>query len=342
VPIVSVIVPAYNAAKYIEGAIASVLSVAGDIAEVIIVDDGSTDATKQIAERLVREHPQVRCVSHPGCANKGAGASRNLGVAFASTDYVAFLDADDLYLPGRFEGVFELLADPTIVAVVGSTGYLWDGVPSAPGDNRADGSDVGGGALFNYDATVDVSIDCLRCAIEPWATNSITVRRSWFDLLGGFDESLRLHQDTHLWIRLLLSGPVVCSGFRQPVALYRRHAANRFDLADEGNWYRGLMLRASLAGFASRVGKSAVARRGLEKADAFREGLVTQVVHGLVVARRGGKVLSVLKSLLVAGRGDLLVVVNRPVLANLAYLFLERSLGKRRLFGGLGMRVGDK
>lgn len=93
---VSVIIPLYNARRYIGAAIQSVLAQTFAATEIIVVDDGSTDG----GDAIVREYAQVRCVSQ---ANGGIGAARNEGARLASSDYFAFLDADDLWEPNKLE-----------------------------------------------------------------------------------------------------------------------------------------------------------------------------------------------------------------------------------------------
>lgn len=94
-PSVSVVVPAYNAAAYLGEALESVFSQRGVRLDVVVVDDGSTDATPDIARRFA---PRARLVSQ---ANRGIGAARNAGLAASDGAFVAFLDADDLWPEGR-------------------------------------------------------------------------------------------------------------------------------------------------------------------------------------------------------------------------------------------------
>ena len=95
------ITPAYNCAPFLERAVRSALAIP-EVHQVIIAEDGSTDDTIEVCRRLVRSDPRVVLVQHPGGGNRGAGASRNLAIAHATKHYLAFLDADDVYLPERF------------------------------------------------------------------------------------------------------------------------------------------------------------------------------------------------------------------------------------------------
>jgi len=109
---VSVVIPAYNASRYLGPAIESVLAQTVAPAEVVVVDDGSTDDTAAVGAR----YPGVTVLTQ---ANAGAGVARNHGVAATTAPLVAFLDADDLWLPNKLERQLEELADPTVEAVFG-------------------------------------------------------------------------------------------------------------------------------------------------------------------------------------------------------------------------------
>jgi glycosyltransferase involved in cell wall biosynthesis len=102
-----VVIPAHNAARYLEACVRSVLPQLGAADEVIIVDDGSDDATREIAEGL--GDGRVIVASHP--TNRGAAAARNTGLSIASGDVVDFLDADDLWAEGRMAAVRRLIEE---------------------------------------------------------------------------------------------------------------------------------------------------------------------------------------------------------------------------------------
>jgi len=117
-----VIIPVYNAAAYLTQAVESALA-QPETAEVLLIEDGSPDNALDVCEELAGKYDKVRLLRHPNGENRGAGASRNLGMRNAKFDFIAFLDADDYYLPGRFaaaskifrldpacEGVYEAVA----------------------------------------------------------------------------------------------------------------------------------------------------------------------------------------------------------------------------------------
>ena len=123
---VSLIVPVYNASQHLAEAIASTLEIA-EIAEVIIVDDASTDGSQEIAQNLAKQHRKIRLASHGAGINKGAGASRNLGIELARSDWIAFLDADDYLLPHRFRHTaVALAAEPDADGIYEAVGTVFD------------------------------------------------------------------------------------------------------------------------------------------------------------------------------------------------------------------------
>ncbi len=112
--LLSVIIPAYNAALYLGAAIESVLAQGWQAIEIIVVDDGSTDHCVQVAQRY---QPLVQCVQQTNC---GPGAARNRGIRIAQGEFLAFLDADDLWLPSKLESqMAHLYAHPELDMVFG-------------------------------------------------------------------------------------------------------------------------------------------------------------------------------------------------------------------------------
>jgi glycosyltransferase involved in cell wall biosynthesis len=191
---VSVVIPAYNAAGWILEAIQSALDQTHQPIEVIVVDDGSTDDTSLIAGRFP---PPVRLLRKP---NGGPAAARNFGIASASGEWIALLDADDRWKPCKLEKQLAL-AVPDVALVY--TGLEDEEAPDLPDP-----------ITFN----------------DLWAANciansSVLVRRNTVIALGGFDEDPRLKsvEDYHFWLRLAFSGAriVAC---QEPLTFYRRGA----------------------------------------------------------------------------------------------------------------------
>jgi glycosyltransferase involved in cell wall biosynthesis len=213
-PLVSVIIPAYNSAAFIEEAVDSALAQDYPNIEVIVVNDGSTDGTAAILEAY---GARIRLLSQP---NKGCAAARNLGVKNARGMYIAFLDADDAWWRHKLSYQCRSLAE-TGYRMAYSRFVLW-----RPG---ADGQYPAAETLFRTSGNPDLS-DCalvtgstyrallLDCIV--W-TSTVLIEKSLLDQVGAFDESLELGEDYDLWLRL--SRRIDMLGLEQPTALYRSH-----------------------------------------------------------------------------------------------------------------------
>lgn len=173
-PLVSIIIPAYNAERFIERTLRSALRQTYRNIEIIIIDDGSTDATRARAERVVAGHGRVRMISVP---NGGVAKARNLGIQEANGAFVAFLDADDLWHPTKIE-------------------LQLDSLTLAPNDGAA--------ASYTFYRVIDlddrvVGQGHLTCDGYAFARHlyarfvgngsSLVVRRDAALLVGGFDPS---------------------------------------------------------------------------------------------------------------------------------------------------------
>lgn len=118
---ISVIIPVYNAEKYVSQAVDSALQFE-EVYEVVLVEDKSPDNALQVCKELAEKHDRVKLFQHPDQGNHGAGASRNLGLEKAEGDFIAFLDADDYYLPNRFDAEKELFVNKDVEGVYGAIG----------------------------------------------------------------------------------------------------------------------------------------------------------------------------------------------------------------------------
>src|SRR5687767_10956534 len=104
---ISVIIPVYNAEKYVTQAVESALQFE-EVYEVILIEDKSPDNALEVCRQLAEKNDRVKLFQHPDKGNHGAGPTRNLGLENATGDFIAFLDADDYYLPNRFDAEKEL------------------------------------------------------------------------------------------------------------------------------------------------------------------------------------------------------------------------------------------
>lgn len=189
---VSVVIPAFNCAPTLTRAIRSAICQSQPPYEIIVIDDGSTDATPQIVEGIAKEARNIKLLRLP--RRGGAAAARNAGIALATGDAVAFLDADDEWLPSKLEIQTRLLTSSDKVVFVGcaSTLFGWDG----------SSADTFGGH------PVTTGPDCWRAlmAFNYVCTPAVLVWRHHLVAAGSFDETLEVAEDQDLWIRLALRG----------------------------------------------------------------------------------------------------------------------------------------
>jgi hypothetical protein len=198
----SIVIPCYNQAHFLREAIESALTQDYWPLEVVVVDDGSTDSTFEVA----MAYGQVRCVRQ---RNRGVTAARNAGLRVAQGEYVVFLDADDRLLPGALQvGTAALEASPASAFAVGRHRSISvDGAPiSEPRRPRV--------SRDHYVSLVH------RCWIAMPAT--VTFRRAVLDTVGGFDPARRFAEDYDLYLRITRRFPIV--DHYVEVAEYRQHA----------------------------------------------------------------------------------------------------------------------
>jgi glycosyltransferase involved in cell wall biosynthesis len=205
-PTVSVVIPTYNSAAFLRGAIQSVLSQTYSDFEVIVVDDGSTDNTESVA------HSFGDRVSYVKQENKGAGAARNHGIKRSQGKYVAFLDSDDLWLPGKLTEQIPLLDRESKIGLVYSD---WAVVPE---QGEAEPS-----YLRNRPAASGHVFDeLIQCGFI--LTSGTVVRRSCLDDVGYFDETLSIAQDYDLWLRICYRWKVAL--VNKPLVIKRNRDGN--------------------------------------------------------------------------------------------------------------------
>jgi hypothetical protein len=222
---ISVVIPVYNAEHYVREAVRSAVA-QPEVVEVLLVEDGSPDGSLGVCEQLTDELDAVRLLRHPGGANRGAAASRNLGIGASSAGLVAFLDADDFYLPGRFNAAAAMLeAWADIDGVYEAVGtYFQD--EAARERWRRDGRRV----LTTVRARVPPE-ELLRAFRQPdlgrFCTDGIVVRKTLFERTGLFDEGLDMSEDTVMWMKMAAVGRLAPGSIDAPVAMRRVHSGNR-------------------------------------------------------------------------------------------------------------------
>ena len=214
-PLISIVIPAYNAGAHIEAALRSIADQRGTFeTEILVVDDGSTDDTRARAESFAG----VRVITQ---TNAGPSAARNRGVAESSGDLIAFLDADDLWTPEKLQIQLRLLeAQPRAGLAFGDC-RRFSGGGERP---RTLFEEAGLDEAFwgGPDLVADPYAKLIALNFIP--TGSVLLRRSCLEAAGGFDESMRRVEDLDLWLRLALLCPFAYT--RHLCQLKREHRGN--------------------------------------------------------------------------------------------------------------------
>jgi len=213
-PLVSVVLPVFNAERYIVDAVDSAAGQTYQNLEILVADDGSTDATRERALACDCRGKQLRWLEAPGHAGRPS-VPRNRAIAAARGEFVAFLDADDTWTPGKIaDQVSAMTRHPDVLLVYSVIRAFGD-------DARFAGPGYG---LKPWPTRAAVEADVLEEA-NTIPTSSVMVRRDVVEQLGGFDEDPQLNavEDYDLWLRISRLGPIAfiprIHGF------YRVHAA---------------------------------------------------------------------------------------------------------------------
>ncbi|ARV08959.1 hypothetical protein BTO05_04660 [Winogradskyella sp. PC-19] len=221
---ISVIIPVYNGEKYIEKAIESAFS-QKDVVEVVVVEDGSTDSTLDLLYKIQKKEPRLVVLRHQYGVNKGRSKSRNLGIQNAKSTYIAFLDADDFYLPHRFDMDKKIFNN----------------------DNSVDGVYNAIGSHFYIDCSIEekeklkllsvwevIPPEKLFESMTPighkgyFSGDGLTVHRRVFDSVGFFNPKLSVAEDTELYLKMALQCKLIGGVIDTPVALRGVHDTNVF------------------------------------------------------------------------------------------------------------------
>ncbi len=193
--VISAVIPLYNGARTIEQALRSIFCQSLPAAEIIVVDDGSTDDGAAVVERLAREHP-VKLFRKK---NGGQSSARNFGIARAGGDFIALLDQDDVRYPNHLER----LAQPFVEPRVRELGWVYSNLDEIDEDGRRV-ADLALSGLPTQHPKRDV-FACLREDMFVLPSASLIARRA-FDAVGGFDEALSGYEDDDLFLRLYRAG----------------------------------------------------------------------------------------------------------------------------------------
>lgn len=205
-PKVSVIIPAYNAMSYLPETLESVFGQTFTDLEILIVNDGSLDDIVEWASQI--GDSRVKFISQ---ANQGVSAARNTGIIKAQGEYIAFLDADDLWEPTKLEKQVHCLeANPTV-----GLAYTWTNFIDEFGQST-------GVSIFSH-AEGNVWQEIV--VRDMVSTGSSTmIRAECFDKVGLFDSDLCVGEDRDMWTRIAACYPFAV--IKEPLTLYRRHPQN--------------------------------------------------------------------------------------------------------------------
>jgi glycosyltransferase involved in cell wall biosynthesis len=267
---VSVVTPVYNAARWVEQSVRSALA-QRETLEVLLVDDGSTDDSAGVCRRLAVADGRVRLLRHADGRNHGPAAARNVALRAARAPYIAFLDADDWYLPGRFTASVAILESRPDVEGV------WEAVRVEFEDERARAEwarEPHAATMVTLPPSVAPE-DVLGALIDgagTFCTIGVVVRRRVFDDVGLFDEELRVGSDTAMWWKMASRHRFVSGASPSPLAVYRRRSGSVASVSTPA--YRESSVRLAMLVWRWAAG------RGLDRAtrDRFAMALIERIV----------------------------------------------------------------
>jgi glycosyltransferase involved in cell wall biosynthesis len=212
-PSISVVIPSFNCAAYLEESVNSVLSQSLQNFEIIIVNDGSTDSTLEVANHLAQNDSRIKVLSHK---NSKQGKTRNAGVAEAKGTYIAFLDGDDIWLPHKLEIQLSVLQQQDVDLVFS------DGFICLNNDlNSREHTFQITQKVFDHN---DLELFYRQNQVP---TSTVLCTKAAFEKAGGFDEEAEVQncEDYLLWVRMIDNG-VRLYGLDENLILYRVHPSS--------------------------------------------------------------------------------------------------------------------
>jgi glycosyltransferase involved in cell wall biosynthesis len=214
---VSVIIPVFNAASFLDKCIQSALD-QNQTGEVILIDDRSTDDSLEICKRWEILDRRVKVLINEGI--KGAGAARNIGLRQAASEYIAFLDADDYFLDGRFD----------------EDEIIYKKFPNIDGIARSIIKKYDSQSIING-YPIDESLISVESFIKLGGFSLIatTIKEDNFINIEYFDETLKQGQDTDWLFRLLIKKNIISGKFKNPASFCRSHENNTTNNIKEKN-----------------------------------------------------------------------------------------------------------
>ena len=229
---ISVIIPVYNAEKYVVQAVESALQFP-EVFEIILVEDKSPDNALEVCKKLAEKHERVRLYQHPDKGNHGAGASRNLGMEKASGDFIAFLDADDYYLPNRFDAERKLFENPELEGVYGAIGVHYYSEKAKEQYFPIFGNRLTTVYKKHSPKAVFRGQLGMNGSFGLFSIDALTIRKSALKKLNPWMKThLRLHQDTEFLFRLSYYCDLYPGILDEAVAMRGVHEENRITKVD--------------------------------------------------------------------------------------------------------------
>ena len=207
--LISVIIPSYNSGKFLGEAIESVVNQTYKNIEIIVINDGSTDNTEEIAKKWQKRDERVRYLKHK--ENKGLSAARNTGIRTSKGDVIAFLDADDIWLENKLEkqmdkiekGADLVYSDAILISEIGKKlgKNHWERIKIRP-----------------YSGKSCLKLLFQRDFISP--ASSVILKKKIFEKIGGFDEKLKYVEDYDFYLRALKEA-ITIDYIKAPLLFYR-------------------------------------------------------------------------------------------------------------------------
>jgi glycosyltransferase involved in cell wall biosynthesis len=236
--LVSIIIIFFNGEEFLEEAIESIFSQTYANWELLLVDDGSTDGSTEIALRYSKQFPQqIRYLEHDQHQNRGMSATRNLGIRHAKGEYLIFLDSDDVWIPQCLNTLVAIFNHhPEINAAYGNTLYWRSWAQNS--EHVAEDNCDHVAELTHHPNTIFSPSQLLTLFINDGATVpcicSLMVKRSLIETIGGFEESFRgLYEDQIFYAKVGLHATTFVTS--ECLSKYRQHSASCCAISSEIN-----------------------------------------------------------------------------------------------------------
>lgn len=238
---ISVVIPFYNAKDFVVQATESALQQM-ETGEVLLIEDSSPDGGLEVCQKLAQRYSKVKLLRHLDKGNHGAAASRNLGIKNASFPYIAFLDADDYFLPNRFARTKEVFrSNKNVDGVYEAIGAFFQDVNSKELFNR-----VGLPEITTVTQKVipeNLFVAFMKGGIGHFSFDGFTGRKELFSTVSYFNDELKMYEDSFLMYQLSAKGKLLYGEINKPVAMRRVHQGNRITsrFADERRKYETMI-----------------------------------------------------------------------------------------------------